>query len=52
MKRGKLHPDSQLTGHFEFDDHIANVDELMEVIDDVKEEEAERQARLRDDDED
>ncbi|MEE3267408.1 MAG: PA4780 family RIO1-like protein kinase, partial [Pseudomonadota bacterium] len=45
---GKLHPDSQLTGHFEFDDHIANVDELMEVIDDVKEEEAERQARLRD----
>ena len=47
---GKLHPDSQLTGHFEFDDHIANVDELMEVIDDVKEEEAERQARLRDDD--
>jgi|TARA_B100001939_G_scaffold169928_1_gene146588 RIO kinase 1 len=49
---GKLHPDSQLTGHFEFDDHIANVDELMEVIDDVKEEEAERQARLRDDDED
>jgi len=49
---GKLHPDSQLTGHFEFDDHIANVDELMEVIDDVKEEEAERQARMRDDDED
>jgi len=47
---GKLHPDSQLTGHFELDDHIANVDELMEVIDDVKEEEAERQARLRDDD--
>ena len=47
---GKLHPDSQLPGHFEFDDHIANVDELMEVIDDVKEEEAERQARLRDDD--
>ena len=49
---GKLHPDSQLTGHFEFDDHIANVDELMEVIDDAKEEEAERQARLRDDDDD
>ena len=47
---GELHPDSKLTGHFEFDSHIANVDELMEVIDDVKEEEAERQARLRDDD--
>ncbi|MCO7229281.1 YrbL family protein [Halomonas sp. CnH100-B] len=47
---GELHPDSQLTGHFEFDSHIANVDELMEVIDDAKEEEAERQARMRDDD--
>nr|WP_273421501.1 PA4780 family RIO1-like protein kinase [Halomonas sp.] len=49
---GELHPDSKLTGHFEFDSHIANVDELMEVIDDAKEEEAERQARMRDDDED
>lgn len=48
---GELHPDSKLTGHFEFDSHIANVDELMEVIDDAKEEEAERQARMRDDDE-
>ena len=47
---GELHPDSKLTGHFEFDSHIANVDELMEVIDDAKEEEAERQARMRDDD--
>ncbi|MGM0545015.1 MAG: PA4780 family RIO1-like protein kinase [Pseudomonadota bacterium] len=49
---GELHPDSQLTGHFDFDNHIADVDELMEVIDDAKEEEAERQARMRDDDED
>ncbi|ATH76276.1 serine protein kinase RIO [Vreelandella venusta] len=50
---GELHPESQLTGHFEFDSHIANVAELMEVIDDAKEEEAERLARLRgDDDED
>lgn len=49
---GELHPDSKLTGHFEFDSHIANVDELMEVIDDAKEEEAERQARMRDDDDD
>ena len=47
---GELPPDSKLTGHFEFDSHIANVDELMEVIDDAKEEEAERQARMRDDD--
>ncbi|WP_447553671.1 PA4780 family RIO1-like protein kinase [Vreelandella sp. EE22] len=49
---GKLNPDSQLTGHFEFDTHSANVDELMDVIDDAKEEEAERQARLRDEDDD
>jgi len=49
---GELHPDSKLTGHFDADTHIANVDELMEVIDDAKEEEAERQARLRDDDDD
>lgn len=49
---GELHPDSQLTGHFVFDTHIADVDELMEVIDDAKEEEAERQARMRDDGED
>jgi RIO kinase 1 len=47
---GELHPDSQLTGDFDFDTHIANVDELMEVIDDAKEEEDERQARMRDDD--
>lgn len=46
---GELHPDSKLTGHFKFATHIANVDELMEVIDDAKEEEAERQARMRDD---
>ena len=46
---GELHPESKLTGHFDFDTHIANVDELMEVIDDAKEEEAERQARMRDD---
>ncbi|MCB8888764.1 PA4780 family RIO1-like protein kinase [Vreelandella malpeensis] len=49
---GELHPDSRLTGHFEFDTKSADVAELMEVIDDVKEEEAERQARLRDDEDD
>ena len=49
---GELHPDSKLTGHFTFATHIANVDELMEVIDDAKEEEAERQARMRDDGDD
>ena len=49
---GELHPESKLTGHFEHDTHIADVDELMEVIDDAKEEEAERQARIRGDDDD
>ncbi|NOG31600.1 serine protein kinase RIO [Halomonas sp. TBZ9] len=49
---GELHPDRQLTGYFELDSHIADVDELMEVIDDAKEEEAERQARIRGDDDD
>ncbi len=48
---GKLTPESRLTGHFEFDTHSANVEELLDVIDDAKEEEAERQARLRGDDE-
>ena len=47
---GKLHPDSRLTGEFELDSHIANVEELMEVIDDAREEEADRQARMRGDD--
>lgn len=49
---GELHPESTLSGHFEHDSHIADVDELMEVIDDAKEEEAERQARIRGDDDD
>lgn len=49
---GELHPESKLTGYFEHDSHIADVDELMEVIDDAKEEEAERQARIRGDDDD
>ena len=49
---GELHPESKLSGYFEHDSHIADVDELMEVIDDAKEEEAERQARIRGDDDD
>ena len=49
---GELHPESTLSGYFEHDSHIADVDELMEVIDDAKEEEAERQARIRGDDDD
>lgn len=49
---GDLHPDSKLTGCFQRDDTAANVDELMEVIDAAKEEEWERQERMRDAEED
>lgn len=45
---GDLHPDSQLTGCFEHDTESANVDELLDVIEAAKEEEWERQERLRD----
>ncbi|MBS9403257.1 serine protein kinase RIO [Halomonas sp. TRM85114] len=41
---GELYPDTQLTGCFEHDNTPADVDELMTVIDDVREEEAQRQA--------
>ncbi len=50
---GNLRPDSPLTGCFEHDTHSADVDELMAVIDAAKEEESERQERMRgDEDED
>ncbi len=45
---GDLHPDSRLTGCFEHDTESADVDELMAVIDAAKEEERDRQERLRD----
>ncbi|SDK21292.1 PA4780 family RIO1-like protein kinase [Microbulbifer yueqingensis] len=41
---GELHPDSRLTGHFEHDTTSVDVGDLMDVIDDVLEEEAERLA--------
>ncbi|MGM0693660.1 MAG: PA4780 family RIO1-like protein kinase [Pseudomonadota bacterium] len=43
---GDLYSDSQLTGCFEHDTTAVDVDELMTVIDDVREEEAERRAAL------
>lgn len=43
---GELFPDSQLTGCFEHDTQAVDVDDLMGVIDDVREEEAERLAAL------
>jgi RIO kinase 1 len=49
---GELHSDTALTGDFTFATHLADVEELMEVIDDAKEEEAERLERLSDDPED
>ncbi|CAM3399990.1 PA4780 family RIO1-like protein kinase [Halomonas lysinitropha] len=51
FEAGDLHPDSQLTGCFEHDLSTVDVDELMTVIDDVREEEAERRAALSRDDE-
>ena len=35
---GELHPDSELTGHFEFDESIADVDSVMQSIIDAREE--------------
>jgi RIO kinase 1 len=35
---GELHPDTQLTGHFEFDERIADVDSVMQSIIDAREE--------------
>lgn len=49
---GDLHPDSTLTGCFEHDTHSADVNELMAIIDDAKEEEFERRARMNPNDED
>jgi len=37
-EQGELHPDSELTGHFEFDEHIADVDSVMQSIIDAREE--------------
>lgn len=41
---GELHPDSSLTGHFEHDTTNVDVGSLMAVIDDIREEQAERMA--------
>lgn len=41
---GELHPESRLTGCFEHDTSRVDVDDLMAVIDDVREEHAERTA--------
>jgi RIO kinase 1 len=35
---GELHPDTELTGHFEFDESVADVDSVMQSIIDAREE--------------
>lgn len=53
FEKGTLIPDIQLTGQFEESTIAADVDELMEVIDDAREEEMERRRRAQEaDDED
>ncbi|MBF8221900.1 PA4780 family RIO1-like protein kinase [Halomonas sp. 328] len=49
---GELHPDSPLSGTFEESSQAVDVDELLAVIDDAREEEAERLAALVDRDAD
>ncbi|WP_355659635.1 PA4780 family RIO1-like protein kinase [Halomonas salifodinae] len=49
---GELHPDSPLSGAFEESSRAVDVDELLAVIDDAREEEAERLAALVDRDAD
>jgi RIO kinase 1 len=46
---GELHPDSNLTGVVEADDTITDIRELMLVIENAKQEEAERLEREQDD---
>lgn len=37
-EQGELRPDSELSGHFEFDEHVADVDSVMQSIIDAREE--------------
>jgi RIO kinase 1 len=49
---GALHPDTELTGEFADDEHIADVDGVLDEIKAILAEEAARQERLRDDEND
>jgi RIO kinase 1 len=49
---GRLQPDSQLTGRYEPQHQDINLDHLMGIIDAAREEELERQERLREDEAD
>ena len=41
---GKLHPESELTGQYQEDEHLANLDEVMQVIDAARTEDEVRRA--------
>ena len=47
-ERGEIHPDSKLTGKFEFPKEAADVDAVLHLIDVAYEEEQERLERIRD----
>lgn len=47
FEAGELHPESDLSGVYEEDTHLADVDSLMDEIEAVKAEEVERLERLR-----
>ncbi|HUH31755.1 MAG TPA: RIO1 family regulatory kinase/ATPase, partial [Rhodanobacter sp.] len=38
FERGELRPDSELTGHFEFDQRTVDVDSVMQSIEDARRE--------------
>ena len=43
---GRLHPDIELTGHFKHDEKLADLNEVMQVIEAARAEEAARRARM------
>ncbi|BAL24669.1 PA4780 family RIO1-like protein kinase [Azoarcus sp. KH32C] len=43
---GSLHPDIELTGHFKRDEKLADLDEIMQVIEAARAEDAARRARM------
>mgnify|MGYP003700814913 FL=1 len=38
FEQGRLRPDTPLTGHFEFDEHEADVDAVRDAIDEARRE--------------
>ena len=46
-RRGALGPDVELTGRFEHQDGMVDLDDVLRVIDDARDEEAQRQLRAQ-----